>query len=107
MKNYKLQEPTLNTICKVHAPDYWDEALKVSHNQANAHNVDNRKSFETEGEINYIIKWFWKAHNLVLIGKYILIFILAQDYAFNEVRLRSTLCDCRMEEFWKLMKNEG
>ena len=30
-------------VCKVHAPDYWNEALKVSHNQANVCNVDNRK----------------------------------------------------------------
>ena len=51
----------LKTVCKVHAPDYWDKALKVSHNQAN-----------NGSEINYIVKWF-KAHNLALIGKHILI----------------------------------
>ena len=45
VKNYKLHKPTLKTICKILAPDYWDKASKVSHDQANAHNVDNRKSF--------------------------------------------------------------
>ena len=42
---YVSTKPTLKTVCKVHALDYWDKALKVSHNQANVHNVNNRKSF--------------------------------------------------------------
>ena len=34
-------KPTLKNVCKVHSPDYRDEASKVSHNQANVCNVNS------------------------------------------------------------------
>ena len=81
------------TVCKVHAPDYWDKASKVSHKLMYAMSTIENHSFENESEINYIVvKWF-KAHNLVLIGNYFDLFILAQDDASNEERFPSALRD--------------
>ena len=38
-------KPALKTVRKIDAPDYWDEASKVSHNQANVRSVNNGESF--------------------------------------------------------------
>ena len=78
-------KPTLKTICKVHAHDYWDEVSKVAIIKP-IYAMLTIESHSFGNQINYVVKWF-KAHILALIGKHILtcLFLLKTMLPTNSV----------------------